>query len=207
MTRHHRRFCSLWFFATMLAIAIVSIGCEPGDGHDHSHDHHSHDHEGHSHHDHNHGHSHDTNDPAVLDIAVIAPAGEEPDGLASLADVEAAGGHVTWRTGTTSPEAIATALSEVSRYCDAVVIELPGDLAKPQSLESAIRDAGLRGVRVIVVGRGLGEPGVDYIAAIVPAESASPDRNALLDAAIDAARRAASPGSDTVESTIEVGSP
>jgi len=189
----------------LLTLGLVALGCEPADGHDHDHGngHHDHGHEGHDHH----GHAHDANDPDVLDIAIIGPAAGEPEGLPSVAEVESAGGHVTWRGGQASPDAIAAALGEVSRYCDAVVIETPTDAADREALEVAIREAGLRGVRVVVVGRGLGEPGVDYLTAVVPAEGASPGRRALLDAAIDAAHQAASTDAGTVPGVIEVDLP
>lgn len=197
----------------LAAAALAMLGCEPGDGHSHSHgehghdhhghDHHGHDHHGHDHHGHSHGaHGHATNDPDVLDVVFLTA---ETDGASvESAVVEAVGGHVTHAGGLEDPAAFAAALGEATRFGDAVIIESDPAVGTDPALSEAIRHAGMRGVRVIVIGEVAGQPGVDYVSQIVPAEGVSPPRSALVEAALAAAVQSTQPDAAGVPPVITV---
>lgn len=176
--------------ACLAALALFSLpGCEPGEGHSHG----GHDHSGHGHsHGHGHGHHHGghgraANDPDVLDVVLLTAEPEhasiEPGAVA------AAGGHVTQSGGLEDPAAFVAALGEATRFADAVVIDAGPSLRDSEALGEAIRRAGLRGVRVVVIGDVVAQPGVDYVTRVMPAEGAAPPREALIEAAMVAAVR------------------
>jgi hypothetical protein len=200
-------------YAAVLGLAaaclLVIPGCEPHDGHDHSHDGHDH---GHSH-DHS-DHDHSVNDPDVLDVAVLTPIDAAIDGLTAGLALQAGGGHLTWRTEIASGEAAMEAMNELAKFCDAVVVDATGGMAGDgQRLTEAIRGAGMRGVRVVVVGGASGADGVDGIGGkagvdfptrVVAAEGDEVSRAALIDAALGVAGRPADQPMDGVPAVLPV---
>lgn len=211
---------SLACVGALLVVGLVGCGGADGhDDHDH-HDHHNHDHDQHSHAqpaslldsephvclsiwgcfaDRN----PIANDSDVVDIVYLTPDRDAAPGLVAGAALEASGGQLTWQGGLLTAEAMDEALSKAGKFSDAVVVETaPGIDA--DAFAEVIRRAGLRGVRVLVVGEPLGQAGIDYISLVRADASADVPQQALREAGLTAALQAAGDRAADLSSVIVV---